>query len=99
MPGQKRLEKFLGLDRETIETHFYKKQENLFGEVMKIKVEDAIKKSAKLYYSRLKSVFEYVSNAYELKNSANSVMYHLFLTSNNKTAIKIANDIVKKYNG
>lgn len=93
-----RLEKFLGLDRDTIENHFYKKQENLFGEVMKIKVENAIKKSAKLYHSRLKSVFEYVSNAYELKNSANSIMYHLFLTSNNKTAIKIANDIVKKYN-
>src|SRR5260221_1381076 len=93
-----RLEKFLGLDRDTIEAHFYKKQENLFGEVMLIKVEDAIKRSAKLYLSRLKTVFEHVSNAFELKNSANSIMYHLFLTSNNKTAIKIGNDIVKKYN-
>ena len=65
---------------------------------MAIKVEDAINRSAKLYHNRLKSVFEFVSNAYELINSANSVMYHLFLTSNNKTAIKIANDIVKKYN-
>lgn len=93
-----RLEKFLGLDRDTIEKHFYKKQENLFGDIMKFKVENAIKKSAQLYFNRLKSVFEYVSNAYELKNSANSVMYHLFLASNNPTAIKIANDIVKKYN-
>lgn len=33
-----------------------------------------------------------------LRNSSNSVMYHLFLTSNNRTAVKIANDIVKKYN-
>ena len=65
---------------------------------MMIKVDDAIKKSARLYYSRLKSVFGHVSNPYELKNSTNSVMYHLFLTSNNKTALKIANDIVKKYN-
>jgi three-Cys-motif partner protein len=73
-----RLEIFLGLDRDIIEKHFYKKQETLFGDVMKIKVEDAIKKSAQLYYNRLKNVFEYVSNAYELKNSANSVMYHLF---------------------
>jgi three-Cys-motif partner protein len=94
-----KLEMFLGMDRETIEKYFYKKQEDLFGEVMKIKVENAIKQSAKLYHSRLKSVFEHVSNAYELKNSANSIMYHLFLASNNKTAIKIANDIVKKYNG
>jgi len=93
-----RLELFLGMEKKEIEIFFYKEQENLFGEVMKIKRENAIKKSAKLYHSRLKSVFEYVSNAYELKNSANSIMYHLFLTSNNKTAIKIANDIVKKYN-
>jgi three-Cys-motif partner protein len=93
-----RLEKFLGMERVEIEKFFYKKQEDLFGEVMKIKVDDAIRKSAKLYHSRLKTVFEYVSNPYELKNSSNSVMYHLFLTSNNKTAIKIANDIVQKYN-
>ena len=93
-----RLEKFLGMERVEIEKFFYKKQENLFGEVLKIKVDDAIKKSAKLYHSRLKTVFEYVSNAYELKNSSNSVMYHLFLTSNNKTAINIGNDIVRKYN-
>jgi len=93
-----RLEKFLGLERDVIETHFYNKQETLFGEVMNVKVENAIKKSAKLYQSRLKSVFECVSNAYELKNSANSIMYHLFLASNNSTALKIANEIVKKYN-
>ena len=93
-----RLEKFLGLERDVIEKHFYSKQETLFGEVMNVKVENAIKKSAKLYQIRLKSVFECVSNAYELKNSANSIMYHLFLASNNSTALKIANEIVKKYN-
>jgi three-Cys-motif partner protein len=93
-----RLEKFLGLDRDTIEKHFYKKQEDLFGDMRSIKIEDAIKKSAKLYHTSLKSVFDFVSNGYELRNSSNSVMYHLFLTSNNKTAITIGNDIVKKYN-
>ncbi|MBS1915876.1 MAG: three-Cys-motif partner protein TcmP [Bacteroidetes bacterium] len=93
-----RLEKFLGLDKDSIEKYFYKKQENLFGEIVMIKTEDAIKKSAKLYHTRLKSVFEYVSNAFELKNSSNSIMYHLFLTSNNRAALNIANDIVKKYN-
>jgi three-Cys-motif partner protein len=93
-----RLEKFLGLERDVIEKHFYNKQENLFGEVMKVKVENAIKKSAKLYQNRLKTVFDYVSNAYELRNSANSIMYHLFLASNNSTALNIANEIVKKYN-
>lgn len=93
-----KLEKFLGLERNVIEAHFYNKQKTLFGEIMKVKVENAIKKSASLYQSRLKSVFECVSNAYELKNSANSIMYHLFLASNNSTALKIANEIVRKYN-
>ncbi|MEJ7672707.1 MAG: hypothetical protein WKF59_08335 [Chitinophagaceae bacterium] len=32
-----RLEKFLGLERDVIETHFYNKQETLFGEVMNVK--------------------------------------------------------------
>lgn len=89
---------FLGLENEIIENHFYQKQEDLFGDIVSMKVEDAIKKSAKLYRTRLNSVFDYVSNPYELRNSSNSIMYHLFLTSNNKAAINIANDIVKKYN-
>jgi len=89
---------FLGLEKESIESYFYKKQEDLFGDIVSMKVEDAIKKSAKLYRSRLNGVFDFVSNPYELRNSSNSVMYHLFLTSNNKAAISIANDIVKKYN-
>lgn len=92
-----KLERFLGLEKEQIENHFYKKQQTLFGDTT-LKVEDAINKSAKLYHNRLKNVFDHVSNGFELKNSANSIMYHLFLASNNQTAFKIANDIVKKYN-
>jgi three-Cys-motif partner protein len=94
-----KLEIFLGLTREEIESKFYKKSATLFDEITHIEKEkDAIEKSAKLYQSRLKHVFEYVSKPYELKNSSNSVMYHLFLTSNNKTAEKIGSEIVKKYN-
>lgn len=94
-----KLEKFIGLSREEIEKYFYKKSNTLFPDITIVKKEnDAIKKSSKLFQNRLKSVFEFVSNPYELRNSANSVMYHLFLTSNNKTAIKIANNIVDKYN-
>jgi len=78
---------------------FYKKSPTLFEHIELVKKEiDAIEKSAALYKSRLKEVFNYVSRPYALKNSTNSVMYHLFLTSNNKTAEKIGNDIVKKYN-
>ncbi len=94
-----KLEIFLGLSRLEIENYFYKKSYTLFEEITSVEKEkDAIELSAKLYKSRLNEVFEFVSKPYELKNSSNSVMYHLFLTSNNKTAEKIGNDIVKKYN-
>jgi len=94
-----KLEIFLGLSREEIEKRFYKKSATLFEDITHIEKEkDAIESSANLYQSRLKEVFEFVSKPYELKNSTNSIMYHLFLTSNNKAAEKIGNDIVKKYN-
>jgi three-Cys-motif partner protein len=92
-----RLEKFLGLAKEEIETHFYTKKETLFPEITLIQKKDAIKKSAKLYKNRLNEVFDFVSEPFELRNSTNSVMYHLFFSSNNKTAVKISNDIVKKF--
>ncbi len=94
-----KLEVFLGLTRDEIEKFFYKKSQTLFPEITDIKKEkDAVDKSAKLYQKRLKEVFDYVSKPYELKNSSNSIMYHLYLASNNESAIKIANDIVRKYN-
>lgn len=94
-----KLEIFLGLSRDEIEKKFYWKTATLFEEITHVaKEKDAIEKSAKLYQSRLKEVFESVSKPYELKNSSNSTMNHLYLTSNNKAAEKIGNDIVKKYN-
>ena len=94
-----KLEIFLGLTRAEIEKRFYKKTPTLFPEITIVEKEkDAIDNSARLYQSRLKEVFKFVSKPYELKNSSNSIMYHLFLTSNNKTAEKIGSDIVKKYN-
>jgi three-Cys-motif partner protein len=94
-----KLEMFLGMTREDIEKKFYKKTPTLFEEITQVEKEkNAIENSAKLYQSRLKEVFEFVSKPYELKNTSNSTMYHLFLTSNNKAAERIGNDIVKKYN-
>jgi three-Cys-motif partner protein len=96
-----RLEKFLGMTRKEIDAFFYKegKSHTLFGEESYIiKEANAIEKSAKLYRKRLKEVFAFVSAPYELKNSTTSTMYHLFLASNNESAVKIGNDIVKKYN-
>ncbi|HKJ44865.1 MAG TPA: three-Cys-motif partner protein TcmP [Balneolales bacterium] len=94
-----RLEKFLGIEKREIKDLFYTKTPTLFEEFTDIRKEDkAIEKSAILYADRLKEIFEYVSKPYELRNTNNSIMYHLFLTTNNNTAVKIANDIVKKYN-
>lgn len=94
-----RLEIFLGLTKQEIEKNFYKKTETLFPEITIVQKEkDAVDRSAKLYRNRLKEVFNFVSKPYELKNSTNSIMYHLFLASNNETAVKIGNDIVKKFN-
>ena len=94
-----RLEMFLGLTRDEIRKYFYKEIDTLFQEMKLIEKErNAIDKSAKLYQKKLKEVFEFVSKPFELKNSTGSPMYHLFLASNNETAVKIGNDIVRKYN-
>lgn len=93
-----KLQKFLGMPREEIEAFFYSKTQTLFPDVVDVKkVKGAIDKSAELYGTKLKEVFQFVSRPYELKNSTQSIMYHLFLASNNSNAVKIGNDIVNKY--
>ncbi|MCI0708331.1 MAG: three-Cys-motif partner protein TcmP [Ignavibacteriae bacterium] len=93
-----RLEKFLGLSRMEVKKYFYVEIPSLFNDITRSEKEvNAIGKAAKLYQSRLKEVFKFVSNPYELKNSRRSPMYHLYLASNNRTAVNIGNDIVKKY--
>lgn len=94
-----RLETFLGLTKDEIKNYFYRESDTLFPEIKEIEKEkNAIDKSAKLYQKKLREVFKFVSKPHELKNSTNSIMYHLFLASNNETAVKIGNDIVRKYN-
>src|SRR5690606_10701960 len=95
-----RLEIFLGMTKDEILPYFYQEEvvHTLFGEERKLKKEEnAIEKSALLYEERLKSLFNFVSKPYILKNKMNSVMFHFFMVSNNKTAVNIANDIIKKY--
>lgn len=97
-----KLEKFLGLPRNQILDYFYKQKSNLtlFGEETLIKKEkDAIEKAGKLYQKRLGDVFKFVSHPFKMKNSTGTIMYHFMMASNNKTAQKIANDIIKpKFN-
>lgn len=94
----KRLIDFLGMSEQEIKDYFYKEETiyTLFGEEKKIKKdEDAINKAALLYQKRLNQVFQHVSDTFQMKNSSNSVMYHFMLATNNGTALKIANDIIK----
>ena len=96
-----KLELFLGMKKEEVLKHFYSKTRvlTLFGEEEIITKEDsAVEKSAELYQSRLQELFKFVTKPYILKNNSNSIMFHLFMVSNNKTAYKIANEIIDKYN-
>jgi three-Cys-motif partner protein len=96
-----RLEVFLGMDKKEILNYFYKQtvSHTLFGEETIVSKENkAIEKSAVLYGERLASLFNFVSEPYILKNKSKSVMFHFFMASNNKTAVKIANEIIIKYN-
>ncbi len=95
-----KLELSLGLSREEIKKYFYKSKtiQTLFGEETSIsKEEKAIQKAADLYKARLNEIFKFVSQPLELKNSTGSIMYHFMMASNNSSAFKIANDIIKKY--
>ena len=97
-----KLENFFGITKELILkcTHTEYTETDLFGtqKKMLIKNDKGIKEIQRLYSERLKTIFKYVSSPYVMRNSHNSTMFHLFLASNNNSAVEIANDIVKKYN-
>jgi hypothetical protein len=93
-----RLEKFLGLNENEIRNYFYKsnKQQTLFGEIETIEKEkNAINVAAQLYKTRLNEVFKFVSEPFVMRNSTNSPIFHFYMATNNKTALKIANDVIK----
>jgi three-Cys-motif partner protein len=95
-----KLEKFFGITREQLKNTFYTTNEmtDLFGEktIQINKNVKAVSKIKEVYTNKIKEVFKFVSNPYELENSTHCIMYHFFLASNNQTAIDIANDIIKK---
>lgn len=95
-----RLVRFLGMNEDEIRDYFYKTRtvQTLFGEETEVsKEEKAIERSAELYAERLGQIFKYVSVPYILRTKSNVTMYHFLMASNNPSAVKIANDIVKKY--
>ncbi|MFB9843372.1 three-Cys-motif partner protein TcmP [Mucilaginibacter ginsenosidivorans] len=97
-PWLKKLEQFLGLSREEILKYFYSTTtiNTLFGDQTSVNKEKSIiQKIGNLYTQRLKTIFEFVSESFVMRNSTNSIMYHFMMATNNKNALKIANDVIK----
>ena len=93
-----KLEKFLGLSKEQIINHFYKRQEvnTLFGaETIFEKEKNAVNKAGEIYRDRLNTVFKFVSESFVMRNTTNSIMYHFMMATNNPNALKIANEVIK----
>lgn len=93
-----KLEAFLGMSAQSILNYFYKEKTTvtLFGEeTIFEKEKNAIEKAAILYKEKLGEIFDFVSDPFVMKNSTNSIMYHFMMATNNKTAIKIANSVIK----
>lgn len=94
----KKLESFLGISQTEIMDFFYKKKtvQTLFGEETLLEKEkQASEKASQLYKEQLGKIFGFVSEPIALKNSVGSVMYHFMMATNNKAALKIANDVSK----
>jgi len=96
-----RLEKFFGIDRKIITSSIYDEEivTDLFGPRKVITKSSASnEKLFKIYSEKLNTVFDLISEPYVIVNSNNSLMYHFFCASNNASAIKIANDLVRTHN-
>lgn len=94
----RKLEDFLGISEDEIKSFFYKKRTDntLFGIEEKIEKEtDIVNKVGKLYQSKLNTIFKYVSDSFVMKNTNNSIMYHFMMATNNASALKIANEVIK----
>lgn len=94
----KKLENFLGLPGNAIIDHFYKDNSihTLFGEeTYTSKESDVVHKIGELYTQRLKTVFDYVSDSFVMRNTTNSIMYHFMMATNNRTGLTIANEVIK----
>lgn len=97
----KKLESFFGLSEEEIRKEFYKTEKipSLFGEPNEIikKIVNPINKIASLYSSNLSKIWKNVTKKpLRLNNSKGSPIFHFVFASNNKNAVKIAQQIISK---
>lgn len=90
---------FFGMPIEELKRIFYysKVQDTLFGTSNETKkIEKPIDKIVEIYRAQLSKIWNHVSNALVLKNSKNVPIFHFIFASNNKSGLKIANDIIEK---
>jgi len=95
-----KLESFFGLPEAEIRNHFYQKEaiKTLFEEEIEIvhKISQPIEKIAELYVQQLKTLWKHVTETpLRLENTRGVPIFHFVFASNNKTALKIANQIIK----
>jgi three-Cys-motif partner protein len=75
----------------------YLSQVDLFGEEHSRRERITAEALAKMCIGNIGQLFEYVSTPVIMRNSSNAPLYALFLASHNQTAVKITNDIFKRY--
>jgi three-Cys-motif partner protein len=75
----------------------YDEQASLFGDSQMLRGRFDPDSCANAYLAKVKDVFPFVSEPVPMRNSKDSVLYVLFLASHNHTAVKITNEIFKKY--
>lgn len=98
-----KLESFFGLPKEEILNEFYsvRNELTLFGDINETvtKVMDPINKISRLYAKNLASIWDFVTpSPLRLTNSNNVPIFHFIFASNNKNAVKIAQQIIDKIN-
>ncbi len=96
----KKLESFFGMREEEIRKFFYKSQKrlNLFGQEdeMLAKVMSPIQKIADLYIKNLSQIWKHtIETPLVLENNNGTPIFHFVFASNNKTAVEIAQQIIK----
>lgn len=89
------LAKVMGSDRWV--NDIYTKHGHLFNGSTSLRNEIEPRKIAQIYSNQLKEVFPYVSDYVIMRNSIGAPIYALVLASHNETAIKIMNDIMRKF--
>ena len=97
-----KLQSYFGLSEDKIRERFYEteKVDTLFGSGDEIKkTNDSVSNIAEPYIEKLSNIWNHVSQKpLQLFNTKNVPIYHFVFASNNKTALKVADQIIEQKN-